>query len=94
MEACFDVVIFTWIGSGSLELSAIISGGTYSSSAEASSSISSAFSSNTQLDGLSVLTVSTSASGYAATTASSSTNLGLILGLSIPLVLLRTFGFI
>lgn len=46
------------------------------------------------MDGLQILSVTTSASGYAATTASSSTNLGLILGLSIPLVLLRTFGFI
>lgn len=93
LDACIDVIILTYLGSGSLLINTLVSGGNYNSADAASASIANTFSANTQLDGITVASSSSSASGYTTVTpTTSSTNLGLILGLSIPLLLLRNFA--
>ena len=93
-SGCYDVVIFVSIAGGSLSVGTVLAGGSFSSPTAATSSIGSSFGSGAPLDGLSVLSSTSAASGFTAsntaTSSSSSTNLGLILGLTIPLVLLRT----
>lgn len=92
---CNNIVILTFIGAGSLDINTVIAGGSFSSSTEASNVISNTFASGTSMDGLSVLSTTTTSEGYSTSSpSSSSTNLGLILGLSIPLVLLRNIGYI
>ena len=95
IDKCFDLIIFSYLGAGSLIVANSISGGSFSSPAEANSAIGSSFTASTALDGVSVLTVTSAASGFTTPSASTegaatSSNLGLILGLSIPLVLLCT----
>ena len=81
------------IGAGSLLLGMTLSGGSgYSDPNAASSSITNSFS-GAALDGVSVGSVSATATGFTTPTTTdndSGPNLGLILGLTIPLCLLCT----
>ena len=89
-KKCFLVVIFNFMRSGSLTVGSSISGGNFNSGNDATTAVNSAFSSSTELDGASVVSSTAVSSGFT-NESSESTNLGLILGLSIPLVLLRTY---
>ena len=51
VQQCFDVVVLTYMGSGSLIVNSLIVGGSFESPDAASSSISSSFS-NAKLDGV------------------------------------------
>ena len=95
-QKCFETFFVVVLAGGSLNLTGVVAGGSYSSPSAASSTLGSAFGSGTALDGVSVTSTSVSASGFTSSGGSSSSsgaNLGLILGLTIPLVLLRTFLF-
>ena len=94
-QRCFETFFVVVLAGGSLNLTGVVAGGSFSSPSAASSTLGSAFSSGTPLDGVSVTSTSVSTSGFTSSGGSSSsgTNLGLILGLTIPLVLLRTFLF-
>lgn len=89
-QTCFDVILIVHLAGGSITVSSVVSGGNYTSAAAANSAIVTAFGANTALDGITVASVTASASGYTTTqsTSSGGANLGLILGLSIPLLLL------
>ena len=92
-QQCIDIILIVHIAGGSITVNSVVSGGNYSSAAAANSGITNAFVAGTPLDGISVGSVTVSASGYTASSTSSSggANLGLILGLSIPLLLLCTY---
>ena len=90
---CFDFILIIKLTGGSIIVDSVVSGGNYSSAAAANTGITNAFIAGTTLDTITVGSVSVSASGYTASSTSSSggANLGLILGLSIPLLLLCTY---
>lgn len=58
---CNYVVILTYLGASSLDINAIISGGSFTSADEASNVVASTFATGTSLDGVSVLSTSASA---------------------------------
>jgi hypothetical protein len=70
-----------------------IQGGNFGSASAAQTAVSSALGANTTLDGFSVLSNTVASAGYS-DTSQSSPNLGLILGLTIPLGLACNHSFI
>jgi hypothetical protein len=94
---CYDALKLSFLGAGSIRLGNSVVGGNYSSPEAALSAISAAFASGSAFDGgILVLSSSFEAKGYTTTpvtpaTSTSNVNLALVLGLSIPLTVLRTF---
>lgn len=58
---CYRFVVLTYLGASSLDINAVITGGSFSSPTEASNIVSSTFSTGASLDGLSVLSSTSSA---------------------------------
>ena len=90
---CRTVLIIVSMSGGSLVTSSLISGGAATSASEANAAVSASFSQSAKMDGFSIASATSSSSGYdnTSSTSSSGTNLGLILGLSIPLLLLCNY---
>ena len=84
--------IFKAMAIGSIVTTVQANGGTYTTSSGATSAMTNALSS-TPIDGMSYLSSSMVGTGFS-TSSGSSSNLGLVLGLTIPLVILRTYRFI
>lgn len=83
---------FRRINKGSLSVGMDLDAGGYSSGSDASSAFTNAVSSSS-IDGASYLSSSVTAEGFT-TSSGSSTSLGLVLGLAIPLSILRKNLFI
>lgn len=58
---CYKFVVLTYLGASSLDVNAIITGGSFNSPSEASNIMSNTFSTGASLDGLSVLSSTSSA---------------------------------
>jgi hypothetical protein len=85
---------FTKLFSASVGATMTADSGSFSNGAAATNAFNSAVPAGTTVDGVSVVSSSTTANGYSSSSGDDSTNLGLILGLSIPLSILRTSFFI
>lgn len=86
--SCRRVLRFIFLRFGSIQVSQDVDGSGYSSGTDASSAINNAISTN-GIAGATVTSSSTTSTGYSGSS-DSDVNLGLILGVSIPLVILRT----
>ena len=94
LEQCVNVVIINYMYQASLVVGTTIAGGNSANSQEALNNVNNAFAAGKQLDGSQVVRSTSTSTGFSSSNNNTTedeggANLGLILGLSIPLVLLR-----
>jgi len=89
-DTCFDLFNMNALSVGSIILNMTVNAGQNTNSATATSSFNQAVASSSP-DGFTILSSSVSSVGGNTSTSDGAANLGLILGLSIPLTILRIF---